>query len=692
MPCTLNLALPFYVVWVDSRHLHLRFMASSFDISSLNRAQRHAVETLNGPVLILAGAGTGKTRTVTCRIAHMIERGIQSQNILSLTFTNKAANEMRERVAGMLSKRQAKDMVVSTFHSLCVKLLRADATRLGYRENFSIFTGSDQNDILRKLIIRHGGRTLKVEPKHVLFELGKMKNAGGTTDMIKDDFLARIAQDYLVELKIQNAMDFDDLLVLSEKLLRENPDVRQKWRDKFRYITVDEFQDTNSLQMALLNMLVGEEQNICVVGDDDQSIYGWRGADITNILQFERFFPNPTVIKLEENYRCTKPILDIANVVIKNNVGRREKQLITNKTGGDVVRLFSMPGDREEAEFIVDEIYHSQRKDHKKWEDFAILFRANTQSRILEQSLREKSIPYRMVGAQSFYDRSEVKDIIAYLSIMVNPDADIHTHRIVNVPSRGIGEKALILAAEWGREHNKSLWDCMDDDGYLSLLSTRARHAIESFMTMMKGYKERFSRHEEENLSKVMKEMMEEIGYPDYIRRFSKTENEADKRLASLGEIENSLQRAVDHKKSLAEFIEHINLDNQRDDDDIESKQGVCLITLHAAKGLEFPTVYLVGVEQGILPHKRSLEEKTCDEERRLFYVGITRAQKKLTMTYCGSRIKYGERVLCEPSMFINEIPHEMYEWEDYDELMNKPLSEEEMGDFFANLRGMLDE
>lgn len=666
-------------------------MAESFNINSLNPAQRKAVETLHGPVLILAGAGTGKTRTVTCRIAHMIEKGISARNILALTFTNKAANEMNERVAGMLNRQQTKGVTISTFHSLCVKLLREDCTLLGYKENFSIFTGSDQSEILRKLIIRHGGRTEKIEPRDVLSELGKMKNRGGTTAMIQDELIAGIAQQYLRDLRAQNAMDFDDLLVLAEKLLRENASVREKWRARFRYITVDEFQDTNSLQMSLLNQLVGIEKNVCVVGDDDQSIYGWRGADISNILDFERYFPNPVIIKLEENYRCTRPILDAANSLIRNNAGRREKQLVTSKTGGAPVRVVSMPGDLEEAEFIVDEIHEERRKTNRAWEDFAILFRANTQSRIIEQALRDQRVPYRMVGAQSFFDKAEVKDIVSYLGIMVNPSADLHLLRIINCPPRGMGEKTVVLATDWSREHHESVWQALNDQALVSQFSKKAQEAIQNFVSLITRYKERFT-DGNENLAHVLREFLDEIGYDDYVRRYCKTEAEADKRLGTIGEVVGSLRAFAQPGKTLHQFIENITLDNKDDDDDVEKKTGVCLITLHAAKGLEFPIVYLVGMEQGILPHKRSIEDGNCDEERRLLYVGITRAQERLTMSYCSSRIRYGEKVLCEHSSFLNEIPEEQLEWENYDDIMGEELDEEETGDFFASLRGMLDD
>ena len=443
-------------------------MAKSFSMESLNAAQRKAVQTLQGPVLILAGAGTGKTRTVTCRIAHMVDRGISPKSILAVTFTNKAALEMRERVGQMVERKAARQIMVSTFHSLCVRILREDIGRLGYKTNFTIYSGSEQSGLIRRLIVRHGGITEKITPKDVLSAMSRMKNSGLGLDSIEDNLTANIAASYQRELQAQNSVDFDDLLILADKLLKEHRDVREAWQQRFRYITVDEFQDTNSLQMSLLGHLVGPAHNVCVVGDDDQSIYGWRGAQISNILEFERFFPNPAVIKLEENYRCTAPILDAANALIRHNLGRRDKTLRAHKGGGEAVRLISMPGDAEEAEFIITDIENVRRQEERPWEDFAILFRANTQSRIIEQTLREHKIPYRMVGAQSFFDRKEVKDLISYLATIENPQADEYLLRILNTPPRGISELTSHLAIDWSREHGNSVWAALQDDEFLA--------------------------------------------------------------------------------------------------------------------------------------------------------------------------------------------------------------------------------
>ena len=664
-------------------------MAEKFDINSLNAAQKQAVQTLNGPVLILAGAGTGKTRTVTCRIANMIEKGANPRGILALTFTNKAANEMADRVAGLVDRKSARAMTVCTFHSLCVRILRQDIGRLGYKENFSIYTGSDQTGLLKRLIMEYGARREKLEPGQVLAELSRVRNQGLGIDKIEDTLIAAVSKAYMRELKAQNAVDFDDLLILTERLLRAYPDVHDKWNKRFNYITVDEFQDTNSLQMSLLRQLVGPEHNICVVGDDDQSIYGWRGAQISNILDFESFFPNPTVIKLEENYRCTRQVLDCANELIRHNAGRRDKTLRTNKEGKHPVRLLAMPGSEEEAEFIADEIETLRARDSLAWEDFAILFRANAQSRQLEMAMREHHIPYRMVGTKSFFDRREVKDLLSYLQMMDNPDADLHLLRVLNTPPRGISPTTASFAIDWSRDNKKSLWATLVDISFLSECSTRSQNCITAFTDIVTHYGSEFAAGERPFVE-ILEEFLKEIEYEEYITRTCKTEEEKNRRLSAIDDIKVALRQFWLPGHKLTDFLAGICLDNERDDDDIEKKSGVCLITMHAAKGLEFPQVYIVGVEEGLIPHTRSVDEGSLDEERRLFYVGITRARERLTMTYCAKRNRYGQEERCLPSGFIKEIPSRMYEYVDYEKLMKEPVSQDEQDDFFASIRSML--
>lgn len=666
-------------------------MGEAFSIDSLNPEQREAVLAINGPVLILAGAGTGKTRTVTCRIAHMVEKGINPSGILALTFTNKAANEMCDRVAGMVSRKAARAMTVCTFHSLCVRILRQDIGRLGYKENFSIYTGSDQSGLLRQLIMQYGAGREKLEPNTVLAELSRVRNQGMNVTDISDSLIASVASAYQQATRVQNAVDFDDLLILAEQLLRTFPDVREKWRQSFSRITVDEFQDTNSLQMSLLRQLVGEQHHICVVGDDDQSIYGWRGAQISNILEFEQFFPNPKIIKLEENYRCTRQVLDVANALIAHNAGRREKVLRTQKVGQEPVKLISLPGSDEEAEFIANDIEEQRYLNKSPWEDFAILFRANTQSRRLEMMLREHRIPYRMVGSKSFFDRKEVKDLISYLQVMDNPDDDLALLRILNTPKRGISTTTTSLAIEWSRCHKKSIWATLCDLSFLAECSVRMQNIVSSFIELIEKHGTLFA-ESNTNFADLLRNFMNEIEYEKFISDHCKTETERQRRLMSIDDVLSALRSFWQPGRTLTDFLSQINLAQDKDDDDIEKKSGVCLITMHAAKGLEFKNVYLVGVEEGILPHKRSLAEGNIDEERRLLYVGITRAQERLVMTYCSRRMIYGESHVCERSSFLDEIPPTLISSSDYDTLMNEPLDEEETSSFFDSLRAMLDE
>lgn len=660
----------------------------SFQLDSLNKEQRDAVVTLDGPVLILAGAGTGKTRTVTCRIAHMVQEGIEPESILAVTFTNKAAAEMRERAIDMVNRDAGEKLTICTFHSLCVRILREGIEKLGYKKNFSIYTGNDQTGLIRQLIVRKGGGSEKIKPAEILSIISKAKNSGEGIDSIQDDLVASIASAYLEELRAQNAVDFDDLLILAERLLREHEGVRNVLRERYKYVTVDEFQDTNGLQMKLLQKLVGAPYNVCVVGDDDQSIYGWRGAESANILQFEKFFPDPKVIRLEMNYRSTEAVLHTANSLIKHNIGRREKQLRHTIQGGRELRLISMPGDEQEAEFICEEIHEINHKEKREWEDFAILFRTNMQSRALEEALRKLKIPYRMVGAQSFYDKREVQDMMAYLQLFNNPSSDVSLLRVLNAPPRGIGNKTAMILTEASRELNCSVWDAMQNEELLSQFGTKTKNALNTFLELIKLYRERMVICDE-NMGVVFWEFLQEIEYHEWVYRGCKTENEQTQRAEAIHDVVDSLKDASDRKKTLQKYLDQAALSNDKDDD-IESQKGVCLITLHASKGLEFPMVYLVGLEQNILPHQRSISEGTVDEERRLLYVGITRAQETLTMSYCAFRKKYKDRVSCDPSIFIKELDQKWLTLIDYEDVMGAEVSDEEADDFFADMRDIL--
>jgi len=666
-------------------------MASSFSFDSLNKAQREAVSALDGPVMLLAGAGTGKTRTVTCRIAHMLEKRIRPEEILAVTFTNKAASEMRERIGGMVSKKAAKEMTVCTFHSLCVRILRGGIDKLGYKKNFSICSHSDQTGMMKQLLVRKGGADVKIKPDEVLSSISKAKNKGIEPGDMEDDFFATLAVAYQNELRAQNAVDFDDLLLLGEKVLREHEDVRDMFRERFTRVTVDEFQDTNALQMQLLQQLVGKPYHVCVVGDDDQSIYGWRGAEVANILQFEKFFPDPKIIRLEENYRSTHAVLHTANSLIRHNVGRREKVLRSTRQGGDPVRIVAMPGDDQEAEFIAEDILAEKGAIGRVWEDFSILFRTNGQSRKLELALRERKIPYRMVGAQSFYDRREVRDVLAYAQLLAAPDADVPLLRVINAPNRGIGQSTAVLATDWSRENNYSVWQALCDPNFTDNLGPKSANAVQEFVALIAGAKNRIE-IAHENPADVLDGLIKQIEYLPWIERACKTDSERQQRGEGIHNVIDSLRKHVEKGKKLQAFLDDSALASEREDDDLEKKQGVTLITLHASKGLEFPIVFLIGLEEGFLPHTRSIAEGTKDEERRLLYVGITRAQDQLTMTYCSTRMKWGQETGCQASSFIGEMDDTFINHTTYDDILGAEPSTDELDNFFGGLKGLLND
>jgi superfamily I DNA/RNA helicase len=659
----------------------------------LNEPQRSAVRQIDGPVLILAGAGTGKTRVITTRIAYMIANGIKADNILAVTFTNKAAAEMRERAASMIRAEDAKKVTISTFHSLCVKILRRDIDRLGYKKTFGIYSGADQLGLVRKLVVKRGGKNAEIDPKVALSMIGNAKSRGLPLESINHAFGAEIAVAYQHELKLMNSVDFDDLLILAVRILNEHPDVAESWQRRFPYIMVDEFQDTNGQQMSLLRSLSGGNHHVCVVGDDDQSIYGWRGAEISNILDFERFFANPVVVKLEENYRCPMPVLHLANSIIRHNVGRREKTLWSAKESSQLVRLMGMPGAEEEAEMIAGEILSTKRTEQREWEDFAILFRTNAQSRPLELALRESQIPYRVVGGMSFFDRREIKDVISYLQVLVNPTDDVNMLRVINNPPRGIGEGLIESATDFSSEQGISVWEAIQNEDFLAGRSTKARNSLAAFVELLQRFGE-VARTPSADYATMCGNLLTEIEFFEYLSRTCKTPAEYDMRQQNTREFIDSIfaHRARSSKKAkgLQHFLDEITLVADRDDDDISKKKGVCLITLHAAKGLEFPIVYLVGLEEGILPHSRSVVEGTRDEERRLLYVGITRAMHSLTMTYCHSRKKYGEKQPCQPSSFIKELDRSWLQEISYDDHVNQPASEESASSFFEQMKAML--
>ncbi len=664
---------------------------SRFRLYDLNPEQQRAATHESGPLLILAGAGTGKTRTIVARITWLVAQGVSPAGILAVTFTNKAAREMKERIAGMISADKASEITASTFHALCVRILRTDADKIGYKNNFSIFDEGDQTGLIKKVINRVTARDEKLDPGLAKAMISKAKNNGWAAPKDEETIIGAVYARYERELKALNAMDFDDLLVQAVKLLEEHPLVRDKWRSRFQHMLVDEFQDTNGLQLRLVSLLAaGSPPNICVVGDDDQSIYGWRGAEVSNILEFEKHFRDPEVIRLEQNYRSTNAILGAANRLIKNNPRRRGKNLWSSQDGGDPVHVVSVPDDKREAEFVVNEIGALRATHNIPWENFAVAYRMNAQSRLLEENFRRMRIPYRLVGGKSFFDRREVKDVLATMTCLVNPADDVALLRIINTPPRGIGATTVELALDRSAKAHRSLFDELTAPEFAEQVSRKTAEAIRTFAADL-SVARIHALTPGADVAQIVTEFLTASGYFDDLQRSCKTPEEALNRESGAKEILRSLAEHQKRSKGgLQDFLDSMSLDREREEDKKDDAKGVTLITLHAAKGLEFPHVFLIGAEDGLIPHERSKSEGTVDEERRLFYVGITRAMKSLTITHCSHRMKFGSAMYCLPSPFLKEIEGEGVLSEGYEEIVNRPVAEEDLAAQFASLREML--
>jgi len=637
------------------------------NLSSLNAQQRLAAQTLEGPVLILAGAGTGKTRVITHRIAHMIERGIAPSNILAVTFTNKAAREMKERVRKLVPKQpeEAGKPTICTFHSLCVRILRRHIEKLGYKANFVIYDDSEQLNVVKKILSHISSRDEKKDAYAVLALLSKIKNGALKASAYADESSVAMAKHivsrYESALRACNAVDFDDLLLLTLRLFREYPAALEECRKRFRYVMVDEYQDTNAAQFDLVHMLTQEHRNLCVVGDDDQSIYGWRGAEIANLLDMEKHFKEVKVVKLEQNYRSTNNILIAANAVIKNNVRRRGKNLWSQKGDGEKIVMWSFDNDEEEAQMVVDQIESNRMIDQIPWGRHAILFRTNQQSRPFEMALRQAKVKYHLIGGQSFFDRREVRDLLAYLKLFYNPDDDISLLRIANVPARGLSDTTMQRLLAASQERHCSVYTVMRHTDVLDSMFSRTRQCIQEFTEFVERMRGAL---QNANLSLQAwgDKFLDEIGYFDELRRSKKDPEAAESRIRNLKDLISTLDSTPSDlsglpMQRLETFLEEITLDNEREEENELRGDAVTLITMHSCKGLEFPHVFVVGLEDGLLPHSRSQEEGTMDEERRLFYVAITRAQETLKLSYCHSRKKYGQPLPCHPSRFLQELP-----------------------------------
>jgi len=664
-------------------------MARLFD---LNPQQLEAVTTTQGPVLILAGAGTGKTRVITMRITYLLHEGVSPDGILAVTFTNKAANEMRERVGTMVERPKAKRLTICTFHALCVRILRQDIERLGYKTNFAIYDEGDQLGLIRKIISRISAKDEKLDPQLARNLISRAKNQHWklAESATNNSLLAAVFERYQEELKAANAVDFDDLLILTVRLLETNPAVTNKWQERFQYLMIDEFQDTNRLQLELVRYLGRQHRNVCVVGDDDQSIYGWRGAEIANILEFEAHFADPKIVKLEQNYRSSNAILGLANSIIRHNPRRRPKALWSEKGVGQNVKIVAVPNDREEANYVVSELQKQQLEVAGSWRRFAIIFRMNAQSRLFEEQLRRLQIPYRIIGGRSFFERREVKDLLAYLAGLANPNDDLNLLRIINTPARGIGAATIDLAIAESNPAKTSIFATLQSPGFQELLSAKTRTAVHAFIELIDRYETQIHQPLVE-LASIATALLKEIRYPEELRRSCKTPEEALNREENVRELVRTL---ADYQRrsteGLSGFLAEVALDQEREEETDTDKDGVTLITFHAAKGLEFPHVFLIGIEEGLLPHDRSKLEGNLDEERRLFYVGITRAMQTLTITHCANRNKYGGSISCHPSSFLKDLDPQYVEIVNYHQLTNQPASEGTARSHFAKMRELL--
>lgn len=627
----------------------------------LNPQQAEAVINTEGPMLIMAGAGSGKTKVLTCRVANLLQKGVRPYRILAITFTNKAAAEMRERVNNM-SGPAAKDVWLFTFHAFCARFLRMEIDKLpGYGGNFAIYDTADSQNLIKQILKEMNLDDKRFQPSGILSRISNAKNdlqdAAAFARQAGDFYEQKVADIYSryeQKLQLNNALDFDDLLMLSIKLLQENKEVREKYQDRFDYLLVDEYQDTNHAQYLLTKFLAAKHRNICVVGDADQSIYGWRGADIQNILDFEKDYPDAKVIKLEQNYRSTQIILDAANAVIENNSSRKPKNLWTeNKSGADII-YFQAVDERDEARFVIEQLQNLQRTENKKLGDMAILYRTNTQSRIFEEMLIKSGISYNMVGGLKFYERKEIKDIIAYLRVIFNPADSLSLLRIINVPKRGIGDASLAKIQAYAAANNVSLFEAVSNAAAIDGLSSRFVSKLDDLAGIIF---ELMNLANEAPVEDLIDRVLRDTGYLEELE--NERTPQAQSRIDNLHELISVAQEfaASEEENNLENFLAHVALVSDIDDTEL-GEDAITLMTLHSSKGLEFPVVFLVGMEEGIFPHARTLMDETeIEEERRLCYVGITRAKEKLFLSSTKMRTIYGNTVTYPPSRFLQEIP-----------------------------------
>ena len=636
------------------------------DLSGLNPEQRRAAETLEGPVLVLAGAGSGKTRALTYRVANLIDHGVAPWHILALTFTNKAAREMKERVEKLIGQEAADQAWISTFHSTCARILRRDIEKIGYSRSFAIYDDDDQMTLIKNIL-----KELNIDDKYLPAREIKNKISDAKNRLLSpDEWFMKTTRDrrssmihdamtvYEKKLKTMNALDFDDLLNKTLELLADHPPVLDLYRKRFEYVLVDEYQDTNKAQYELVRLITMDSRNLCVVGDDDQSIYGWRGADIRNILDFEKDYPDAAVIKLEQNYRSTANILDAANQVIANNEKRKDKKLWTEEGEGEKIRTYCAEDERDEAAWTADRI-RNLRKNGVRAGDIAILYRTNAQSRVMEEMLMRSGIPYKVFGGQKFYERKEIKDILSYLRVIVNPNDDLSLRRIINVPKRAIGEATIQALEQYAAGQDMPLYGALSD--IPEELGSRAKKSVSDFfmlMTMLIAMKDSLP------LEAFIDYLLEQTGLEQQYTK--ENTDEAQTRLENIAEFKGAVHEFAElsSETTLEDYLENVALVTDLDRSG-DARDYITMMTLHSAKGLEFDHVFIIGAEENIFPSSRSVDdERRMEEERRLMYVGITRARKSLCITRASERMLYNQFSHNPPSRFLEEIPRRLIQAE----------------------------
>ena len=673
--------------------------------SQLNNKQEEAMKYTQGPLLVLAGAGSGKTSVITRKIAYLVQHcRIPAHRITAMTFTNKAAREMKERVTKLLSREEAKGLSVSTFHTFGLNLLRLELKNLPLKANFSILDADDCKRILMDLMHRDNlsGAESKELIAKAMKKISDWKNdlilpeqAHSTCETPEDVQFAHLYQLYERNLRAYNAVDFDDLIVMPTRLLQENAEVRDKWQNRVRYLLVDEYQDTNTAQYILVKLLVGVMGQFTAVGDDDQSIYAWRGAKPENMALLKQDFPNLHIIKLEQNYRSTSRILKAANCVIQNNPHIFDKKLWSDKGHGEVIRIITCRNDDDEAERVVKDLLTHKLMNGKNWKDYAVLYRGNFQARVLETQLRQMQIPYKLSGGTSFFARAEIKDVMSYLRLIINPEDDSAFLRIINTPKRAIGPVTLEKLGLFAQENNLSLLGASSDQRLSMVLPKKAETQLHEFADFIST----FTRELLEDVEPVPKvrQMMNEAGYIDYIREQSATPAQEKSKLDNIenlfSSIQNLINRAedVDEKNIESVIRKLVLLDMLEQQQEEEDTDKVNLLTLHAAKGLEFPYVYIMGLEEELLPHKNSIAAETIEEERRLMYVGITRARQGLTLTLAEQRKNGGQMKQMTPSRFLDELPQDELEWLGRKKKIAANVDPKEQAQqYLANLKALL--